>query len=479
MALIGMRADISALVAALVAGDREQIISTTRELLRTGELSYKLAGRIGMIACHGDPDGHTVLTLSVASMLSFWLDALPRGPEFDLIHREQEVAILTQAFTAAVPAVQAGNNAHDTYPEPFFPSDLPEGKTMADMMHNAVYNNDPNMVERLLFGLYGTGADYRTLLVRVYDGISTTFQNGGHPLTFAVRGSQLVDAVEWGDQVPNYIHWLTPHLPIHSEEPDWVTAVRTFVAEPAHSVASYRTRLAAPKNENALPLRQFITGDADTTQVCQAVYDALIPGGASSSAIGSIIALAAADIMQKVGDDNRDAFIKAAHGLLFAGAVRVVFTQVQDIEALPLLFTSAAYINALNKEPGTQPVNTQNAGTLAASGGGGLIAPALLDSFAHLLNQGDLEGAFGTARRYLRLGHDARALFATLGLAAAQVDASAEQGHTLQIVQAAGEEFMAWPPAFANINPDGFLHVALRATIFGPRDALAPVFQGQ
>ena len=386
MALLGMSANISTLIDAFVAEDIAQVISATRELLRMGELSYKLAGRIGMIACHGDPDGHAVLTLSAAHALAFWLDALPRGPEFELIHREQEVAILAQAFASAMQAVHTGQNAHDTYPEPFFPSDLRDGKTMADMMHDAVYNNNPDMVERLLFGLYGTGADYRTLLVRIYDGISTTFKNGGHPLICAVRGSQLLDAVEWGEQVPNYIHWVTPHLPLDSAEPDWVNAVRAFVADEAHSVASYRTRLAAPKNENALPLRRLITSDADTTQVCQGVYDALMPGGASSRGIASVIALAAADVMQKTDDGDRDAFIKASHGLLFASATRTVFTQVQDIEALPLLFTAAAYINALNKELAAQPTNAQAAGTQQALGGGGLIAPALLDTLADFLD---------------------------------------------------------------------------------------------
>jgi hypothetical protein len=469
-----MRADISALLDALVYGNTERIISATRELLRQGDLAYKLAGRIGMIACHGDPDGHAILTLTAASMLSFWLNSLPRGPEYDLLHREREIAVLTSAFVGTLPAVRAGRNTQDTYPEPFFPSDLPEGKTMADLMHEAVFNNDPAMVERLLFGLYGTGADYRTMLVRIYDGISTTFQNGGHPLTFAVRGSQLLDAVEWGDRAPNYIHWLTPHLPLHTEEPDWVNTVRAFLADPAHSVASYRTRLAAPKNENALPLRALIAGNADAAQICQGVYNALIPGGASARGIGSVISMAAADVMQKVGDDDREAFIKAAHGLLFAAATRVVFAQLQDIEALPLLFTAAVYVNALNKELGEQKKGAaQPPASLGL--GGGLLAPALLDTLTRQLLDRDLDGAFGTARRYLRLGHDPRALFAIVGLVASQADAALDQGHTLQIVQAAGEEFMAWPGDLASTSADSILYVALRAAAFPQRNALAPI----
>jgi hypothetical protein len=473
MALVGMSADISALLDALVYGNTEQIISATRDLLRQGDLAYKLAGRIGMIACHGDPDGHAILTLTAASMLSFWLNSLPRGPEYDLINREREVAILASAFAGALPAIRAGRNTQDTYPEPFFPSDLPENKTMADMMHDAVFNNEPAMVERLLFGLYGTGADYRTMLVRIYDGISTTFQNGGHPLTFAVRGSQLLDAVEWGDRAPSYIHWLTPHLPLHTQEPDWVNTVRTFLADPAHSVASYRTRLALPKNENALPLRTLITGNADAAQICQGIYNALIPGGAGARGIGSVISMAATDVMQKVGDEDREAFINAAHGLLFAAATRVVFAQVQDIEALPLLFTAAVYINALSKELGESKGPAQL--PAAAGLGGGLLAPALLDTLTQQLIERDLNGAFGTARRYLRLGHDPRALFATIGLVASQADAALDQGHTLQIVQAAGEEFMAWPRELASTSADGILHVALRAAAFPQRNSLAPI----
>ncbi|HLI09933.1 MAG TPA: hypothetical protein VKV40_25455 [Ktedonobacteraceae bacterium] len=473
MALIGMSADISALLDALAYGNMEQIISTTRDLLRQGDLAYKLAGRIGMIACHGDPDGHSILTLTAASMLSFWLYSLPRGPEYDLINREREIAILTSAFAGALPAIRAGRNTQDAYPEPFFPSDLPENKTMADMMHDAIFNNEPTMVERLLFGLYGTGADYRTMLVRIYDGISTTFQNGGHPLTFAVRGSQLLDAVEWGDRAPNYIHWLTPHLPLHTQEPEWVNIVRAFLADPAHSYASYRTRLALPKNENALPLRALITSNADATQICQGVYNALIPGGASARGIGSVISMAAADVMQKVDDGDRAAFIKAAHGLLFAAATRVVFAQVQDIEALPLLFTAAVYVNALSKELG-EPKGPTHLPT-ALGLGGGLLAPALLDTLTQQLLERDLNGAFGTARRYLRLGHDPRALFAIIGLVASQADATLDQGHTLQIVQAAGEEFMAWPRDLASTSADGILHVALRAAAFPQRNSLAPI----
>jgi hypothetical protein len=328
------------------------------------------------------------------------------------------------------------------------------------------------MVERILLGLYGTGADYRTIQIRSYDGISTTFQNNGHPLMCAVRGTQLLDAVEWADRTPTIIHWLAPHLPIHTEEPAWIQVVRSFLSDQQHSLASVRTRLAAPQNENALPLHQLILSDADTQHICQAVYDALVKNGASPRAIASVIALAATDLMRYVSDENRDAFIHAAHGLLFSSAIRIAFTEIQDPEAYPLVFTSAAYINALSKELAQPATPSQQVTTPPTSWGGGLIATTLLDTLSEQIDDQDLDGALATARRYLQLGNEARPLFAFIALGAARADAASDQGHTLQIVQSAAEEYMGWPKDLANTNIDGFLHVALRAAIFAKRSTV-------
>lgn len=478
MPMIGMGADISALVDATIAGDSNQITSTARALLQQGASAAVLLGRVGMIAAHGDADGHAILTLNAASSLSHWLTALP---EEGVQRQERALSLLVQVLVAIAPAVRAGQSAHDTYPEPLFPSELPHGKTVDEMMHAAIYENDATLVERLLFGLYGTGADYRTMQVRIYDGISTTFQHAGHPLILAVRGTQLLDAVEWGDRVPHILHWIAPHLPLQSAEPAWVNTVRTFLAD--HSLASVRTRLATPKDEAALPLRRLISSTAETTQVCQGVYDALITGGASARSVGSVIALAAADSMQMVGDGDRDAFIRAAHGLLFSAAVRLVFTQMQDPPTLPLLFTSAAFINTLHKELGEQSSTTQGTKETDREGrdksrpyesrpSGGLISSTLLATLSEQLYAQDLSGALASAHRYLQLGHDRHALFATLALAAAQTDAAADQGHTLQIVHAAGEEFLAWPAALASTNTEEFLQIALRATAFAKRNIL-------
>lgn len=472
MPTIGMGVDISALIDATIAGDDKEVISIARELLRNGAPAAELAGRVGLIVAHGDRDGHAILTLDAAAALSRWMIAVPKLPEEDPLSHVQELPLLVQALLATAPALKDGEKAAVTYPDPLFPSELGEGNTVDDAMHAAVYGNDATRVERLLFGLYGTGADYRTMEVRTYDGISTTFQDAGHPLIFAVRGYQLLDAVEWGDRAPHILHWLTPHLPLHTEEPGWVNAVRSFHSDPAHSLTSLRTRLSAPEDANALSLRSLILSNADTPEICQAVYDALMKGGASPRGVGSVIALTASDVMQKVGDGDRDAFVRAAHGLLFAAAVRLVYAQVQDLAALPLLYTSASYINVLQKELGQQASAAPTAISASTALGGGLIAPALLETLSEQVDTQDFNGAVATARRYLRLGNDARALFATIGLLAARADAAADQGHTMQIVQAAGEEYMAWPVALADTDRDALLLVALRAATFARRNTL-------
>src|SRR6266581_1236903 len=272
MPTIGMIVDISALVEATIAENHREVISIARELLSSGASAAELAGRVGLIVAHGDSDGHAILTLDAAAAMSRWMIAVPKPPEVDPRSHVQELPLLVQALLATAPALRDGEKAPVTYPDPLFPSELGEGNTVDDAMHDAVYGNDATRVERLLFGLYGTGADYRTMEVRAYDGISTTCQRAGHPLVFAVRGFQLLDAAEWGERAPHILHWLTPHLPLRSGEPDWVQAVRAFHAGPAHSLAGLRARLAAPQDVNALPLRDLILSDADTTQICQGVY---------------------------------------------------------------------------------------------------------------------------------------------------------------------------------------------------------------
>ena len=469
MSSVAVRNNLSTFIDALCAGDQQTLTGAAHEVIARAEDASELIGKIGLVAMRGDTDGHVVLTLGAASMLCRWLISLRHVMGEDGQEQTRGVELAVQALLAAAPAVRVGKDAPQNYPQPLFPGELSTDEmAVSAAMQKAVFVRDTNTVERLLFGLFGTGADYRAIAIRVYDGIAPTFQEGGHALLCAMRGSQVLDAAEWGTNIPYYIHWLAPHLPLYTEETGWIETVRAFLSEPGHSLASYRTRLAAPRNQNALPLRALLLkSNTSTPQICQGVYDALITNGASSRGVGSVIALAACDLLQTIGDDDRELFVRAAHGLLYASATRLVYTQVQEVEALPLLFTAAASINALAQE--LSGLASQSKATRPVSAGGGLIAPALLESLSAQLAAQDVNGAMSSARRYIQLGHDMHAFFAVIGLAAAQADIAADQGHSLQIVQAAGDEYLAWPAELASTSIEGFLQVALRAAALAPR----------
>ena len=473
MPTVGMVVDISTLIDATISGDADQMIEIGRSLLQRGAPAAELLGRVGISAAHADPNGHTILMLDALAVLSRWFLSFPPLTSQEPPDHERELPLLVQGLVSARAALQASKTVTNTYPRPIFPSELQDDRTVNDEIRDAIDSNNPTRAEQFLLGLYGTGADYRTIEVRTYEGIATIFQNEGHPQLFAVRSYQLLDAVQWSKLTPDILHWLAPHLPLHGEQPAWATIVRAYSGDPAHSLASLRTRLAAPSDENALPLRRLILSNADTPQVCQGVYDALLKGGASPQGVGSVIALAATAIVEAVTDSDRDAFVQATHGLLFAAATRLVFKRVQDVEALPMLFNAAAYVNALHKEL-SQQTGQPGIGVIPTTPfGSGLISSSMLDSLKEQIRAQDLEGAFATARRYLRLGNDPRALFATIGLVTAYADAAADQGHSLQIVQAAGEEFMAWPSGLAATSADAFLRIALRAASFAPPHNLA------
>ena len=79
MPTTGMLVDISALVEATATGESEQISAAGRALLQRGAAAAELIGRIGMIAAHGDSNGHIILTLDAAAALSRLCMALPRA----------------------------------------------------------------------------------------------------------------------------------------------------------------------------------------------------------------------------------------------------------------------------------------------------------------------------------------------------------------------------------------------------------------
>jgi hypothetical protein len=484
MAAVEMRADLSNLVDALVSGSKDRIIAAVREHLQQNQAPDVLIGRIGTIAALGDSDGHIVTTLGAAAMLSRYLHFIPLPLEPDALdNREKDdwsraLPIFAQAMQIAAPAVRAGNNVTPQYPESFFPSELVDtGKTVGDVLREAVLNGDTTRAESIILGLYGTGADYRTMQVRTYDATSAIFQDDGHPLILAVRGFNVLDAVEWGDLAPNIIHWIAPHLPLKKDakEPAWAETVRKFVTEHHEGLASLRVRLGAPKEENALALRKTVLEGTDPAQICQAVYDTLLKGEASPVGVGSVLSLAAAEMLLQIPDSDRDTFIRVSHGLLYAAAARTAIHQSrQDTDVLPVLFFAAAYINTIQKELVSQKKSEQTTSTPTGTitRGGGLIGVTQLETLRTQLKNKDYTDALTTTQRYLQLGNDPRALFGSIAQIAALTDATADQGHTLQIVQAASEEFLAWPRSLKETNIEAFLQVALRTSINGKRDPL-------
>jgi hypothetical protein len=473
MTAVEMGAELSALISSLVSGDKNRIVAEARAHLARGEKASVLLGRLALVAALGDADGHVVTTLGAAAMLSRLQHFVPDPLTQPANEEDRALPIFAQGLFMAAGAVLTGYQKQLETPVPFFPSELKEGESVSGVLHEAIFSNNIQMTERLLFGLYGTGADYRTLQVRTYDSIASTFQDAGHPLIFAVRGFQVLDAVEWGNRAPAIIHWLAPHLPLRSDtnEPAWVKALRTYINDPSNDLKKIRTRLSTPKNVNALPLNKLISSSADTTVICQGVYDAVIKGEASARAVASVITLAAAEILLQVGDNDRELFIHSAHGLLFASAVRTIFQQVQDVDVLPLLFTSAAYVNALYKEISSRAKSEAPPVTTPPHvAGGGLVATSLLDTLKEQLAGKDYAGALTSSHRYLSVGYDARALFGTIALAAARIDSVNDQGHSLQVVHAASEAFLQWPQDLREVNLDILVQVALRAALYGQQD---------
>src|SRR6202049_306603 len=104
MPTVGMNTDITSLVNAIIAGNTEQITGIARELITGGAGASELIGRIGMIAAHGDSEGHVILTLAAASMMSRWFVSLQHLLGEDPRDHRPELPLLVQAAIAATPA---------------------------------------------------------------------------------------------------------------------------------------------------------------------------------------------------------------------------------------------------------------------------------------------------------------------------------------------------------------------------------------
>jgi len=456
-------ANYTPLITAIADAHIERIATATLDLLRQGATPANIVGRIGVLAARGDTEGHPLATLAAAERIANWasLAAVVREPDNMDARHVAALLPLAQAFYALAPAVATARAlSRPQLPEPLYPAELQEGETVQGVMDEAMARADASQFARMLHGLYATGTDYRAMLTYIYGALRTRYPEGGHPYAFTLRGSQILDAAEWGDRAPDIFAWLCPLIVNTQPDAPFVATVRAFVAAPEHNLSSLRTRLAAPNDALAGPdlRRQILEGE--TATVCEAVYRALVEG-ASPKAVAMAIALAAAQRLLLVPVEARSGLVYELHGLLAAHVAYVVVSQMQDIALLPLLFTAAAAVNARGAD-----ATTAAGETLAAVAGmqrkptalvGGLIAPILLQTIDQQIVAGEEHAAASTARRYVQLGHPVRMLAGAIGAAVMHDDVAGDgdRYHAIQAVEAACSLYLALP--LAQQSGDGLM----------------------
>jgi hypothetical protein len=444
-----VQADISPLLDAVTASDEARVIEETLELLGPQHVPPSwIAARVAIPAAWAGGDGHPLLVLGAAGRVAEWMRSVPAGPEPGAeTARELAPALpLVQGCMAVASRIAPGlREPHPDLPTPMTPFEVREqtGKTSLDLLRDAFARRDREMFGRVLMGFYRVGADYRELLTHLYIILAHRYPAGGHPLSFAVGGSRVLDMADWGIRVPPMIHWLLDQLLTGEPDEPFAEVARAYAADREHDLAWVQKRLPMAKEEAAGPAFRRALNEGDATRACDAVLDAL-RGGATPRGVASGIAVAAAERLLAVPEGDITALEGAAHTLLYAHSVHVAMSQTQDPRAYGLLYTAATAVNAMPVPPAAEARLAAPASTPL---GGGLMAPALLRSLEHQLESGDTTGALTTARRYVSMGHPPRSLAGILGDAASQRDPRGSGLHTLPLVAAAAEEYLTQPGA--------------------------------
>jgi len=473
-----VHANITSLLDALVAGDEEATIRETLTLLGPENVPpAKIAARVGIPAAWGDSDGHPVSVLSVAGRVAEWMRSIPIGPEPGADQRRQLAPALplVQGFVAVAQQVKKGlPEPHPALAEPLLPAQAQKDGGPLAVFSDALAKRDLRRAQSVLMGFYATGADYRSLLTIIYAALAHTYPEGGHPLSFAVSGTRLLDMANWGDRATAYIHWVTPLLLPDAPNVPAADAARDYAQQSEHDLGWLRKRLSIPKEEAAGAAFQRALLTADTQGACDAVLQAL-RGGATAMGVAAGIAMAAAEVVNAVPQGDRDGLLRAGHVLLYAHAVHTVTLHTQNPEVWPLLYTAAAAVNAAKPAAGAVSIE---AGVRSSPSMpvGGLIAGSMLRTFEQQLSAGDTLGALTAARRYLSMGHPARALAGMIGAVAASRDATASQAamHALPMTAAAAEEYLNLPKALQGGGNNPLLTAAIRmATELSTEHALA------
>src|SRR5262249_13807446 len=164
------------------------------------------------------------------------------------------------------------------------------------MLRAALAARDLEMARRILMGYYATGTDYRALLTLLYAALVHRYPEGGHPLTYVVDGSRVLDMADWGDRLPAFIFWVTPLILTDSPDTPVAETARAYAQQPEHDLGWLRSRLAIPKEEAAGPAfqRALLAGDADAA--CEAVLKTL-RSGATPMGVAAGMNLAAAELV--------------------------------------------------------------------------------------------------------------------------------------------------------------------------------------
>lgn len=460
-----VNANITTLLEAITASDEQRVIDETLQLLGPEQVPpAKLAARVGIPAAWGGGDGDALSVLSVAGRIAEWMRAIPIGPEPGSENRRSLAPALPliQGFLAVADRVRKGlPEPHPALPDHILPADVAHEGGSLGGLRQSIAQRDAKTTAGILMGYYATGTDYREMLTAIYAALDFHYPDGGYPLTYAVAGSRVLDMANWGDRAPAYVYWLTPLLLDPAAQTPAAEAARAYAAAAEHDLRWLRTRLSIPKEEAAGSTFQQALLSGDARAACDAVLQAL-RAGATPIGVASGIALAAAERVNAVPDGDREGLLRTAQVLRYAHSVHVVTLQTQNAEVWPLLYTAACAVNAIPASAGAAAVERKPAVSAPV---GGLIAASMLRTIEKQISDGDTVGALSTARRYLQMGHQSRALAGIIGSIAATRDAVSSDPqslHILPVVAAAAEEYLTLPKALEAGGQTPMLNAAIR-----------------
>ncbi|HEV8192140.1 MAG TPA: hypothetical protein VGP82_11765 [Ktedonobacterales bacterium] len=458
-------ADTTPLLEAIATSEIEQVVQETLNLLGMfNVLPDKVAGSVGIPALWGGAEPHQFAAFAAVRHVAEWMRAIPIGPDpSEDTRRKLSTAIpLVQGFLAVAGAVRKGlPEPHPALPEPLLPAEVKDPHGAMGGLREAFAQRDVETVRRILLGYHATGTDYRTVLTAIYAALVHRYPESGHPLVFANAASSVLDMAEWGNHMPPLIYWYPPIMVDASPDTPAAQSAQQFAADQSHELGWLRTRLAVPKEEAAGAQFQQALFAGDAAAACEATLAAL-RNGATTRGVAAGMALAAAQRLNAVPEGDRAELVRVGHVLQYVHAVHVAQTQVQDSIVFPLVYTAATAVNALGPARGPSAPSTPASAALA---GGGLIPGAMLRTLEQQLDGGETTSALTMARRYMQMGHSARALAGIAASVAATYDTTAGDDyalHAMPLVTTAGDEYLSLPPALAQNGQNALLNAMIR-----------------